>query len=33
MIADSCLRLSVENTNSPSRHSWPSKEEANQIKQ
>jgi hypothetical protein len=33
LTADTCLRLSVENTNSPPRHSWPSKEEANQITQ
>ena len=33
MTADTCLRLSGENTNSPPRHSWPIKEEANQITQ
>jgi len=33
MTANTCLRLSGENTNSPPHHSWPSKEEANQITQ
>jgi hypothetical protein len=33
MTADTCSRLSVENTNSPPRHIWPSKEEANRITQ
>ena len=33
MTADTCPRLSGENTNSPPRRSWPSKEEANQITQ
>src|SRR5580704_17891192 len=33
MTADTSPRFSGENTNSPPRHSWPSKEEANQITQ
>jgi hypothetical protein len=33
VTADTSPRLSGENTNSPPRHSWPSKEEANQITQ
>jgi len=31
LTADTCLRLSGENTNSPPRRPCPSKEEANQI--
>jgi hypothetical protein len=33
MTADTSPRFSGENTQSPPRHSWPSKEEANQITQ
>jgi hypothetical protein len=33
LTADTSPILSRENTNSPPRHSWPSKEEANQITQ
>ena len=33
LTADPSPRLCGENTNSPPRHSWPSKEEANQITQ